>query len=310
MLYDLIIIGGGPAGITAGIYSARKYIKTLLLTKDFEGQIFTSAKVENYPGFEEISGSELSTKLKNHLLKFRKIIEIKEGMTVERIEKIKERYQVITSENKKYSSFSLIIATGASPRRLKIKGTEEFEGKGISFCEICDGIFFKDKTVAVVGSGNAGLEASEELLKFVKKLYLIEREDEIIGDKLLFKKVVKNGAKVILSAELKEIVGKNFVEKLIYFDKKEKKEKELILDGIFIKIGQEPNTKFLKGFLKLNRKGEIVVNPKTLETSREGIFAAGDVTDIFYKQYVISAGDGARAALSAYNYLKTIKKIK
>lgn len=310
MIYDVIIIGAGPAGITAGIYSARKYLKALLLTKNFEGQIFSSAKVENYPGFEEISGEELSRKLKNHLLRFKDFIEIKEGAEVKKIRQLRRGYEVLTSDNKKFKTLSLIIATGASPRRLKIKGAKEFEGKGISFCETCDGVFFENKTVAVIGSGNAGLEAAEELLDYVKKLYLIERENDIIGDKILFERVAKKGAEVILGAEPKEIAGKIFVEKLIYFDKKENREKELSVDGIFVKIGQEANTEFLKGFLKINRKGEIVVNPRTLETSRKGIFAAGDVTDVFYKQYVISAGEGAKAALSAYYYLKNIKKIK
>lgn len=312
-MFDLIIIGGGPAGIAAGIYSARKYLKTLLLTKDFEGQIFASAKVENYPGFKEISGVELANFLKEHLFKIKTelkdIIEIKEGEVVNKISKKEKGFEVQTLSNENFWAKSVIIATGASPRKLEIPGAEDFEGRGVSFCETCDGVFFKDKRVLVVGSGNAGLEAIEELLNYASEVWVLEISNKIVGDKMLFERIKKKGAKVILNAEPKEILGGNFVEKLIYFDKIEKKEKEIKIDGIFVKIGQKPNTEFLKEFLKLNDKEEIIVDPLTLETSIKGVFAAGDATNIIYKQYVIAAGEGAKAAISAYNYIKNLKNL-
>jgi len=310
-MYDVIIIGGGPAGITAAIYAARKYLKTLLVTKDFEGQIFNSSKVDNYPGFQEISGAELSYALKDHLFKFAQKeknskLKIKEGETVNKVLRKGKFFEVKTENKKSFISKTIIIATGASPRKLEVPGAREFEGKGISFCETCDGFFFKDKNVAVLGSGNAGLEAAEELLNYTKNLYIVEAKDEIAGDKLLFEKVRKEGARIIFNAQIKEIKGKDFVEKIVFFDKKQKKEKEIEVDGIFVKIGQKPNTDFLKGFLRLNKKGEIIVNPVTLETSQKGVFAAGDVTDLPFKQYIISAGEGAKALISLYNYLKSL----
>lgn len=312
MIYDLIIIGGGPAGITAGIYAARKYLKTLLLTKDFEGQIFSSAKIENYPGMEEISGFELSRKFKKHLLKFsclgRKLeageIEIKEGDIVTEIFSKENLFEVKTKDKKSFIAKSIIIATGASPRKLEVPGAKEFEGKGISFCETCDGSFFKDKEVAVVGAGNAGLEAAEELAEYTKKVYILESERKIPGDSMLLERLKKkSNIEIMANVEIKEIKGKIFVEKIIFFDKKNNKEKEININGIFVKIGQVPNSDFVKNFVAVNERKEIIVNSKTLETSRKGVFAAGDVTDIFYKQYIIAAGEGAKAALSSFKFL-------
>ncbi len=315
MLYDLIIIGGGPTGITAGIYAARKYLKTLLLTKDFEGQIFASAKIENYPGIEEISGAELSRRFKKHLLKFSSLdrkpkhgeIEIKEGFVVDSINQKEGLFEVVSGKEK-FISKAVIIATGARPRKLKAKGAEKFEGRGIAFCETCDGAFFKGKEVAVIGGGNAGLEAAEELAEYTKKVYILEGKEQIPGDSILLERLKrKNNIEIITNVEIKEVQGNIFVEKIIYFDKKESKEKEVKVSGVFIKIGQAPNSDFVKDFLKINERGEIIVNPKTLETSVKGIFAAGDVTDIFQKQYVISAGEGAKAAISAFEFLKSLK---
>lgn len=313
MIFDLIIIGGGPAGVTAGIYAARKYLKTLLLAKDFEGQIFNSGKIENYPGTEEIAGAELARKFKKHLLKFSSLdrepepgeIKIKEGVTAKKITEKNGNFEIETEDNEKFISKMIIIATGANPRRLKVPGAKEFEGKGIAFCETCDGPFFGKKEVAVIGGGNAGLEAVEELSKYTKKVYLLENKEKLPGDELLVQRIKqKENVEIINNIEVKEIKGSNFVEKLLYFDRKENKEKEINVSGIFLKIGQAPNSDFVKEFLDINEKGEIIIDPKTLSTSKKGVFAAGDVTDIFQKQYVISAGEGAKAVMSVYNYLK------
>jgi alkyl hydroperoxide reductase subunit F len=308
MVCDVTIIGGGAAGITAGIYCARKNLSVFLLTKDFEGQIFNSPKVENYPGFKEISGAELAGKLKAHLLNFFSSgeVEIKEGTVVKNIREDKEgSFETEAEGGEKFISKAVIIATGASPRKLKIPGFKELEGKGVSFCETCDGPFFKDKNVLVIGGGNAGLEAAEELASYTNKVYVLEGQDKLAGDELLAKRLEEKGnIEIILNAEVKEIKGGKFVEKILYFDRKEGQEKELKVEGIFVKIGQVPNSAFLKGLLEITERGEIVVDPKTLQTSKKGIFAAGDITDIICKQYIVAAGEGAKAALSAYNYLK------
>ncbi|MDD5551620.1 MAG: FAD-dependent oxidoreductase [Candidatus Pacebacteria bacterium] len=308
-MYDVIIIGGGPAGVAAGIYCARKNLKVILLTKDLEGQIFDSPKVENYPGFKEISGINLSAKLKEHLLNFSSNIEIKEGFFVKKIERIEDNnFQIATEDGKKFISKVIIIASGASPRKLDVPGAKEFEGKGVSFCETCDGPFLKEKDVVVVGSGNAGLEAAEELASYTNKVCVLEIKNKLVGDEFLAKRLEKKGnVEIIFNVELKKIKGENFVEKIIYFDKKEGQEKQLNVSGIFVKVGQFPNSDFAEDSLEINERKEIIINPKTLETSEEGIFAAGDVTDISYKQYIIAAGEGAKAALSAYNYLKNKK---
>jgi thioredoxin-disulfide reductase len=317
MIYELIIIGGGPAGITGGIYAARKQLKTLLLTKDFEGEIFNSPKVENYPGFEEISGAELSRKFKKHLLRFSSLdrepepgeIKIKEDFVVQKISEKENLFEIETENKEKFISKSVIIATGASPRKLEVPGAKEFEGRGVAFCETCDGPFFKDKNVAIIGGGNAGLEAAEELAEYTKKVYILESREQLPGDALLVGRLKqKDNIEIITNIEIKEIKGSNFVEKILYFDKNENKGKEVNISGIFVKIGQVPNSSFVKDFLELNEKGEIIVDPRNLATSRKGIFAAGDVTNILYKQYVISAGEGAKAALSVYQFLNSVKK--
>lgn len=314
MLYDVIIIGGGPAAVTAAIYTARKYLPTFLLTKNFEGQIFSSAKIENYSGFEEISGAEIARKFKKHLLKFSSLasepepgeVKIEEGIAAKKISKaVNGNWQVETENGEKFESRAVIIATGASPRKLNISGAERFQGKGIAFCETCDGPIFKEKNVAVVGGGNAGLEAAEELSGYAKKVYLLESQKELPGDSLLVGRLKrKENVDIIKNIELREVRGKNFVEKILYLEKNKNQGRELQVSGVFVKIGQTPNSNFVKGFLALNEKEEIIVNPKTLETSKKGIFAAGDVTDVLQKQYIIAAGEGAKSAISVYGYLK------
>jgi thioredoxin-disulfide reductase len=312
MIYDLIIIGGGPAGITSGIYATRKYLRTLLITKDFEGQIFDSPKVENYPGFAEISGAEISKKFKNHLLKFSSLsrepeageIKIIENVSIKEIkEGEKGKFETKTENGKKFISKTIIIASGASPRNLEVPGAEKFEGKGISFCETCDGPFFKDKIVAVVGGGNSGIQSAIELSGYAKRVYLLEEKEKMLGDEILVQRL-KEKAEIITNIQIKEIKGNNFVEKILYLDKNDNKEKEIEVSGIFIKTGQVPNSDFVKDFLEINEGGQIIVNTATMRTSKKGIFAAGDVTNIPQKQYIIAAGDGAKAALSAYQFLK------
>jgi thioredoxin-disulfide reductase len=299
--YDLVIIGAGPAGITAGIYVARKKINTLLLSKDFVGQTGKALLVENYPGFEQIEGAGLMARLKKHLEKFK--IEIKEENAV-KLKKNKDLFEIKTNSSE-YSAKSVIIASGAKPRSLGVPGEKEFVGRGISYCTICDAPFFKGKTVAVAGSGNSGIEASLELTKYAKKVYILEFSPKLKADEINQEKIKKNNKiEIILSAQIKEIKGENFVKSVIYQDRNSKELKEIFLDGIFIQIGWEPAADFAKGLVKFNEKNEIEINLLTNETKTPGLFAAGDVTSIPFKQMIIAAGEGAKAALSCHDYLK------
>ena len=298
---DLAIIGGGAAGITAGIYAARKFIDTLLITSDFTGQVGISAWVENYPGFKKITGLDLIKNFKEHLDMFE--IDKEAFKTVEKIKKIKGGFEIITDEAA-YQAKSVIIASGSLPRKLNVKNEDKFLGKGISYCVTCDETAFKGKTVAVIGGGNAGLEGAIELSGFCSKVYVLEILNKLGADEILVEEAKKiNKIKIITSAEIKAFAGNTDLEKIIYMDKKSNRQKELPIDGCFIEIGAMPNSSFVKGFLNLNKKEEIIVDPYTLETSIKGIFAAGDVNDLPGKQIVIACGQGAAALLSAYNYL-------
>ncbi|MCX6764906.1 MAG: FAD-dependent oxidoreductase [Candidatus Nealsonbacteria bacterium] len=300
-IYDLVIIGGGPAGITAGIYAARKKINTLLLSKDFVGQTGKALLVENYPGFEQIEGAELAAVLKRHLEKFK--IEIDEESVIG-LKKNKDFFEIKT-KNLEYSAKSVIITSGAKPKFLGVPGEKEFVGRGVSYCTICDAPFFKEKTVAVAGSGNSGIEASLELTKYAKKVYILEFSSKLKADEVNQEKIKKNNKiEIILSAQIKEIKGENFVKSVIYQDQNNKKLREIFLDGVFIQIGWEPAADFAKGLVNFNEKKEIEINLLTNETKTPGLFAAGDVTCILFKQMIIAAGEGAKAALSCYDYLK------
>lgn len=298
---DLIIIGGGAAGITAGIYAARKYIDALLITSDFTGQIGKSTWIENYPGMKKISGLDLVKNFKEHLDMFE--IEKKAFENIEQIEKIEKGFRVVTDEET-YEARSIIIATGNIPKKLDIPNEEKFLGKGISYCVTCDEAGYKDKIVAVIGGGNAGFEAGIELSRFCKKVFLIECMDNLAADKILQKETeANNNIEIIISADIKSFAGNDVLEKIIYFDKIKKEDKEIYIDGCFIEIGTQPNTDFAKGFLNLNEKGEIIVNPINFETSVPGCFAAGDVNNLPGKQIIIACGQGASALISAYKFL-------
>jgi thioredoxin-disulfide reductase len=306
-MYDLIIIGGGPAGVTAGIYAARKKLNTLIITKNFGGQVLKAGVIENWPGTEQILGMELIEKMKNHLLKFE--IDKKEGEEVIRMNKKTDgNFEVNTTEGNTYSGKAIIITSGTNPRPLRIPGETEFTGKGVSYCDICDAPLFKNKTVAVVGGGNSGFETALEVAKYAKAVYILEGSQKSIADEANQEKVKKvKNIEVILNAKAKQIQGDKLVNSLIYEDNISKTEKKLDVEGIFIAIGQVPVTDFIKELVEFSERGEIKINPKTCGTKTPGLFAAGDATDIIFKQIVIAAGEGAKAALSAYKYLQKQK---
>ena len=311
ILYDLIIIGGGPAGITAGIYAARKKLKTLILTKDFFGQVAETSWVDNYPGLPDISGQDLMKKLENHIKKFlndkekSNSLDIKEGEEVIKIEKAGKNFLVKTKRNSDFLARAIIVATGRDPRPLEVPGEKEFIGRGISYCSICDSPLFKDKSVAVIGGGNAGFEAALDLAKYAKRIFIFEKTDRLKADEVL-QEIIKKDKKieVHINKEVKRIEGNKKVQALIYQDLKTGKSFQVPIDGVFVQIGSIPATGFLKGLCKFNAADEIKVNFETCGTSISGIFAAGDVNNGRYKQIIIATGEGAKAALAVYDYLK------
>jgi thioredoxin-disulfide reductase len=302
-IWDLIIIGGGPAGITAGIFAARQKLKTLLITNEFGGQMnWKTVNIENYPGFPEISGKDLISKFVEHLQKY-SVPVILESVT--KVKKNDNIFQVVTEKNNLFFSKTLILGVGARPRSLEIKGEKEFLGKGVSYCPICDGYFFKEKQVAVIGGGNAGFESALFLSQIAKKIYIFDFNEIPRAEKTLQEKV-ENTKKVefIGGVKIKEISGNHFIQNLVYEHVKTKKEFIVPVSGVFIHVGTVPQTYLVEGLVEFNERKEIKVNPETLETKTPGLFAAGDCAQGKYKQIIIAASQGARAALSAFEFLK------
>lgn len=303
MIFDLIIVGGGPAGITAGIYAARQKLNTLLITKGFGGQMARKAvPIENYPGFETISGLELMQKFETHLRKHKIDIEID---SVKEIKKEGKEFSVSTAAKKQFKAKTVIIASGADPRPLEVPGEKEFIGRGVSYCVACDAPLYADKRVAVIGGGTAGFEAAIALSGWVKKIYILEASPDVRAEESIREKSKKTGKiEIITSAALKKIQGDNFVKSVVYQDLKSKKIITLEVEGMFVEIGSQPATSFVKDLVDFNEKDEIIVDPNTGATKTPGLFAAGDVDDSSYKQVVISAGEGAKAAISVSTYLQ------
>jgi len=294
MIYDLIIIGGGSAGITAGIYAARQKMKTLLLTKSFGGQmVHKSVDIENYPGFDKISSLELIQRFENQLKS--KEIEIQTDKVLSLIKD--DYFNISTESGKEYQSKAVIIATGAEHRRLNVKGEKEFLGKGISYCTTCDGPLFSNKKVAVIGGGEAGFETAVFLSKYASEIIILEHSDLSKASKEIQDKAFAMGIKLITNAEVKEIKGSNFVEEVLYNNESIK------ADGVFIQIGYIPDASFAKDLVDINERGEILINFETLETKTPGLFAAGDINVGKVKQIITACGEGAQAAMYAYNYL-------
>lgn len=302
--YDVVIIGGGPAGMTAGIYAGRAKLKTLLITEGFGGQMAKKAvDIENYPGFEKISGFDLIKKFENQVRSMGVEIMIDK---IAILDKKADFFEIKLQDNKEIKAKSVIVASGAEPRMLNIPGEKEFIGKGISYCPTCDAPFFKNKDVAVIGGGNAGCEAVKHLLKYVTKVYVLEFNDSLGADKTNQDLVSeKPNVEIITNAQLKEIKGTNRVEEIVYLDKTSGEEKTLKVAGVMVEIGYQPATSFIKeGLVDFNEAGEIKADAITAETKTKGLFAAGDVTGGKCKQIVVAAGEGAKAASGCQKYLK------
>jgi alkyl hydroperoxide reductase subunit F len=308
-LYDTIVIGGGPAGAAAAVYAARKKLKTLVVTEAFGGQSTVSSGIQNWIGEVTLSGLDLAERLKKHV-QAQKEIEIR---TPERVIAVTQGgdciFEVKTDSGDAYRSKTVIVCSGGRHRRLGIPGEEKFEGRGLAFCSTCDAPFFDGLDVAVVGSGNSALEAVVDLIPYAPKIYLLVRGEKLKGDAVTEEKV-RGSAKLqtMSNVEVKEILGEKSVTGLRYQDKKTEEVKELPISGVFVQVGLSANSDFIKSLVDTNQAGEIIVEHRTGQTSRKGVFAAGDVTDDPFKQNNISAGDGVRAALSAYQFILNIQK--
>jgi len=303
-MYDIIIIGGGPGGVAAGIYAARKQMKALFITESFESQSAVSAGIENWIGTESITGWDFAQSLEKHL-RAQEGLEIEVGHRVTDLVVRSEGGYTVSTKKASYDTKTVVIASGGRHRHLDVPGEEKFKGKGVVYCSTCDAPFFREKKVAVIGGGNAGLEAVEDLLPYAKEIILIVRSGELKGDKITQDKVLASPkVSIIYHAMTQEVLGDTHVTGLNYSDLETGEEKNIALDGVFVEIGMVPNTEFVEDILTLNERGEIVVDGKTAATSKPGIFATGDATDVPFKQNNISAGYGVIAALSAYDYLR------
>jgi alkyl hydroperoxide reductase subunit F len=302
LLYDVIIIGSGPAGMTAAIYSARKGLKTLILSKDVGGQLNISAELENYLGYSYIEAPELINHFEEHVERF-DITRVvgEEVVNLDIADKIKV---VHTKAGNRYQGRTLIIASGKYPRPLGVPGEERLLGKGVAYCATCDAPFYKDKVVAVVGGGNSALEAAGELNHWASKVYLVVRGDYTADDILVDRVTRMDKVEALVHYETLEILGDQQVQGLRVRSRHDGTERTLDINGVFVEIGLLPNTAFAMDVLQLNQHGEILIDCQT-STGVPGVFAAGDATTVRDKQVIIAAGEGAKAALRAHEYLLT-----
>ncbi|MDD4409620.1 MAG: FAD-dependent oxidoreductase [Candidatus Pacebacteria bacterium] len=300
MIYDVIIIGLGPAGISAGIYAHRQNLECLLIGKSFGGQMVSKAvDIENYPGFNKISGFDLVEKMIDQLKE--KGIEYLEDKVVSIVKN--EYFEIELDSGKKFQSKVVIVCTGAEPRRLSIEGEKEFLGKGVSYCTTCDGPLFRNKDVAIIGGGDAGFEAARFFSKYANKIYVIERGKDFIASSKNQEIVRSFYPKIetLLETDVIRIIGDSFVKGIEC--SKNNEALSLKVEGVFVQIGYVPTTGFLGDLVDMNDRGEIIVDRETLETKTPGLFAAGDVNDGRVKQIVVACSDGARASVYAYKYL-------
>lgn len=306
-MYDLVIIGGGPAGVAAGVYAARKKIKTAVIAESFGGQSIVSASVENWIGEKAISGYDLAKKLEDHL-KAQEDIDIMEGDRVESVVKSDSGFLVKTKSGKSLETRTVLVATGGRHRRLNVPGEAKFEGRGVVFCSTCDAPLFRNKVTAVVGGGNAGLEAVVDLFPYAEKIYLVVRADKVKGDPVTFEEVRKSPkVEIIYNAETQEILGDGLVSGLRYKDRLSGETKDLVVQGVFVEVGVMPNSEVAKGLADIDERGQIIVDPQTNISSVPGIWAVGDVANTLYNQNNIAAGDAVRALLNIYDWLKNNK---
>jgi len=304
-MYELIIIGAGPAGMTAAVYVARKKLNALLISSDIGGQVLWTTGVENYMGYQLIEGPELMSKFEEQVKQFP--IDTKTGERVNSLSQTNKGFEVQTAKGESYQARAVIIATGKRPRQLNVPGEEKLKGKGVTYCAICDGPLFAGENVAIIGGGNSALEAAEDMVKIAEHIHLVSLTP-FTGDQILIDKVTgASNMTMFLEHEVLEIKGENRVKRIKIRDLKSKQERELDVSGVFIEIGLIPNSTPVKEIVQLNHLGEIEVSCAN-ETSVPGLFAAGDVTNVPEKQIVVAAGEGAKAALQAHRYLQRLSR--
>lgn len=313
MTYDLIIIGGGPAGASAAVYAARKRLNTLMLTYEWGGQSIVSETIYNWIGTISISGNDLALNLKNHVLANARnaenpnsTLEAKDGVKVSKVTKEGELFKVETESGENFLTKTILITAGSGRRKLEAKGAKELEHKGLTYCASCDGPLFADMDVVVIGGGNAGFETAAQLLAYCKSVTLINRSKEFRADEITVEKVLKNPKmKTLTNVDILEVKGEKFVSGIVTKDITTGQITELPVSGIFVEIGQIPNTAFVKDVVSLDEYNRIKIDPWTNKTETPGIWAAGDCTNILYHQNNIASGDAVRALEDIYVTLHT-----
>lgn len=308
MTFDLAIIGGGPAGVSAGVYAARKKLQTLLITESFGGQSTESMGIQNWIGTIEVAGPELGKQLEAHLRAYADgTVDIHTG---ERVTHIKKEVDVFSIETSKgtYQAHTILVATGSTRRKLDVLGAKEFENKGITYCASCDGPLFAGQDVVVIGGGNAGFETAAQLLAYAKSVTLLNRTETFRADEMTVESVLKHpNMTIITNAQTKEIKGDKFVSSLVYTDMQTNEDKEISVGGVFVEIGLIPATDFIKDVVTLNQYNQIPVDPRTQRTNVEGIWAAGDSTDALFHQNNIASGDAVKALEDIYLHVHKLK---
>ena len=308
-MYDLIIIGGSAAATTAGIYAVRRGLKFKIISKDLGGEVATSGEIGNWPGDGMTDGIALADKFRKHLEQYK--VDMKDGIEVESVKKQDDgSFLVNTKSGQTYSAKTTIITTGVHPRSLNVLGEKEFRNKGVSYCTTCDGPLFGGKIVATVGGGNSALESGLMLADIAAKVYVLNKNPQFKGDNVLIENLKKKqNVEIIYNANTIEILGDQFVTALKYNDNSpagKGNTQEVKVDGIFVHIGMVPNSGIVPEEVEKNQFGEIIVNANC-ETNIPGLYAAGDVTNVPFKQIVIAAGQGCIATLSAVQYLNRRK---
>ncbi len=304
-MYELIIVGGGPAGMAAAVYAARKLLKILLVATDIGGQVNWTNRVENYLGYQLIESDELVSKFQQQVDQFP--IDQKIGQKVSQVKCIERGLEVITEKGDKFQGTAVILATGKRPRKLNIEGETKLTGYGVTYCSICDAPDYSGQDVAVVGGGNSAIEATLDLVKIANHVYLVSITP-LTADAILIAKLADAGNLTIYTQHRADkIIGKEMVEGIVFTDLKTGNSRQLGVSGVFIDIGLVPNSEMVEDLVKLNQVGEVPVN-NSCETDIAGFFAAGDVTTVPEKQIVIAAGEGAKAALQAHHYLQRLAK--
>uniref|UniRef100_A0A7J3V0M6 FAD-dependent oxidoreductase n=1 Tax=Candidatus Methanosuratincola petrocarbonis (ex Vanwonterghem et al. 2016) TaxID=1867261 RepID=A0A7J3V0M6_9CREN len=303
-IYDVVIIGGGPAGVSAAIYAKRKLLRTALITKEIGGQVLLTSNIENYPGFVERSGMKLAEYFEQQLKEIE--VEIFED-TVREVRIEGKMFKAICEEGREFYCKSVIATGGGSHKKLNVPGEEEFFGRGVYVCATCDAPLTKNKIVAVVGGGNAAFQSADLLARYAAKVYLIHRRGEFRADGILVNRVKGHAnVEMITNAVIREIRGKDRVESVLLENLESRQLFDLPVQKVFIEIGKEVKVDYLKGLVQTNEYGQVIVD-RLQRTSREGIFAAGEITDLPYGQAIISAGQGAVAALAAFDYISEKK---